>query len=183
MYYFCRQDLFDSRGMIDIVGHTPVTGKYLWTAGEKFAAPVPVQTLKLDTSYGDKFPAFFDTTIPLMSNELIDALQAAGVDNFDCYPMILERDDTGQTYTDYQAVNVVGRIDALDEEQSESDHDEISPRYSKIMIDPAKTHELKCFRLKTGPDLLVIRQEVAEHLSRLSFKALLLQRTEDFDGD
>ena len=93
-FYFLRQNLFATLGMIEITGHTELTGSYSWTAGAKFDTPVPEQTLLLDPAYGTNLPDFFDTTIPVMSPRLIDGLLTAGVDNIEAYPMILRRLDT-----------------------------------------------------------------------------------------
>ena len=36
----------------------------------------------LDPAYGTNFPDFFDTTVPVMSQPLINALHEIGIDNF-----------------------------------------------------------------------------------------------------
>lgn len=184
MFYFLRQDLFDSTNIIELSGHTEETGKYLWTEGARFAEPIPVQTLELDPEYGTEMPDFFDTTIPLMSDRLIKALGAAGVDNFDAYPMILQRTDTGEKRNDYKAVNVIGRIDAIDRVKSDCHEDELGALECRsITIDPKRAGDAICFRLLGGPDLLVIHDQVARELKKQEFVALLIQKTEDYDGD
>jgi len=55
-FYFLRQNLFATLGMIEITGHTELTGSYSWTAGAKFDTPVPEQTLLLDPAYGTNLP-------------------------------------------------------------------------------------------------------------------------------
>lgn len=184
MYYFLRQDLFDATDIIEVVGHTEETGKHLWTAGARFAEPVPPQTLELDADYGTVFPDFFDTTIPLMSERLLEALTAAGVDNFDAYPMVLRRTDTGEEVRNYKAVNFIGRIDALDRDASECEEDVIGALECRsVTVDPARAGDAICFRLLEGPDLLVIHESVATRLRRQPFVAVLIQKTEDYDGD
>jgi hypothetical protein len=185
MYYFCRQNLFEQNQIIEITGHTEVTGAYLWTAGQKFPEPVPRQTLMLNAEYGTNFPAFFDTTIPVMSDELIQAFRDAGIDNFDAYPMILKRQDTGEEYSNYKAVNFIGAIDCIDMDESVFKLNKRGkPRnFRSITINESKTQGAKAFRLAVGPDLLVVNEEVAEKLKPYNFLALLLQKTTDFDGD
>ena len=184
MYYFLRQDLFEATDIIEVVGHTEETGKHLWTAGARFEEPVPVETLELDPDYGTTLPDFFDTTIPLMSERLIEALTAAGVDNFDAYPMILRRTDTGEEYRNYKAVNFIGRIDALDKDASDCREDELGALVCEsVTVDPARAGDAICFRLLDGPDLLVIHERVAKQLRKQRFVAVLIQKTEDYDGD
>lgn len=184
MYYFLRQDLFNADNIIEVVGHTEETGKYLWTAGARFEADVPPQILELDADYGTTLPDFFDTTVPLMSERLLAALTAAGVDNFDAYPMTLRRPDTGEEWRNYMAVNFIGRIDALDRSASDCEEDEIgSLECRSVTVDPGRAGDAICFRLLEGPDLLVIHDRVAQHLRSQRFVALLLQRTQDYSGD
>ena len=185
MFYFCRQDLFEANNIIEIDGHTDVTGEQLWTIGHKFSVPIPSQVLDLDHNYGTDLPAFFDTTIPVMSEELIQAFRDAGVDNFDVYPMVLKRMDTGEEYTSYSAVNFIGSIDCIDMDKSEYelDEDDDPEDFESIVIDESKTHGAKVFRLQVGPGFLVIHKDIADELSKKQFKALLLQKTEDYDGD
>ena len=184
MYYFCRQNIFQANNIIEIVGHTPVTGALLWTAGHKFSQPVPQQVLDLDPHYGTDLPAFFDTTIPVMSNELIQAFREANVDNFDAYPVTLKRIDTQQEFTDYQAVNFLGSLDCVDLEKSKYKLNKRNKpkRFKSVVLDGTKINDMKVFRLLVGPDLLVVHENIAEALDKLNFKALLFQKTEDFDG-
>ena len=184
MYYFLRQDLFDAEDIIEVVGHTEETGKHMWVEGTRFDEPVPVQTLALDPSYGTTMPDFFDTTIPLMSDRLLQAVRETGIDNFDAYPMILRRQDTGEQWRNYSAVNFIGSIDAIDRKKSDC-HRSPAGRLlcESITIDPKAAGDSICFRLKEGPYLLVIHERVADALRKRDFVALLIQKTEDYDGD
>ncbi len=168
--------------MIEIEGHTEETGKYLWTEGHKFPEAIPEQTLILDPEYGTDLPAFFDTTIPVMSNALIGKLRDLGVDNIDCYPVVLKREDSGEEYRDYQMVNFIGCIDAIDYTKVELP-DSAFLYDGSIVINEEKVKGVKAFRLKTPVDLLVISEFVAKGLMESNFKALLLQPTEDYAGD
>ncbi|WP_017808237.1 hypothetical protein [Leptospira alstonii] len=180
-YYFCRQNLFEETETLEISGHTRATGQLFWTAGLKFAKPLSTEVLELNSEYGTEFPAFFDTTVPVMSTELIQAFYDAGVDNFDAYTVVLKRTDTGEKFHNYKAVNFIGCVDALDRTKTRIGKDAFQ-RYYSVAIDRDRALDLKCFRLKEGPSLLVVRQDVAECLQMRNFKALMLQRTEDYDG-
>lgn len=184
MYYFCRQNLFENNNIIEIVGHTDVTGTLLWTAGHKFKRSIPQQILQLNPDYGTELPSFFDTTIPVMSEELIQVFHDSGVDNFDAYPMILKRMDNNEEFHNYKAVNFIGSINCIDLDKSvyELNKRNKPRRFKSIIIDDSKTHGAKVFRLSIGPDLLVIHKDIADQLIKHNFKALLLQKTEDFDG-
>ncbi len=183
MYYFLRQNLFEEQGIIEIVGHTEVTGQYAWTDGARFDTPVPRETLLLDPAYGTKLPDFFDTTIPVMSGRMIDALHDVGIDNFDTYPMLLRRIDTGQEFEGYSAVNFVGAVDAVNLAASKYRLRFGEPYFTgPIVIDPAKTGNLAAFRLSTGPGLVVVEEGPAKQLKSRDLIAVLLQPTEEYDG-
>lgn len=182
VFYFCRQNLFDAGNIIEIDGHTEITGKYLWTDGHKFPESIPEQILILDPGYGTDLPAFFDTTVPVMSCALIDKLNDLGVENIDCYPVVLKREDTGEEYRDYKMVNFVGCLDAID--YSKVDIPDSAFLYDgPVVIDEEKVNGVKAFRLKTPVDLLVVSEDVAKALIEENFKALLLQPTESYAGD
>lgn len=184
MFYFVRQDLLQVHDMIEVVGHTDVTGALFWTMGVKFDNPVPRETLLLDPQYGTQFPDLFDTTIPLMSQRLIDAFHALGVDNFDIYPMLLKRQDTGQEFEGYSAINVLGSVDAVDKASSPHRLRFGKPHFTgSITIDPARTRGLETFRLTYGPDFIVVSERIAKQLQAGNFQALLIQPTTDFDGN
>lgn len=182
-FYFLRQNLFESLGMIEIVGHTEVTGRYSWTMGLAFAEPVAEQTLLLDPAYGENYPDFFDTTIPVMSQKLIADLRDGGVDNIDTYPMVLRRMDNGEETRDYAAVNVVGCVDAVDLDASDYRLRFGKPYFTgAVAMDAARVGEHQAFRLLKGPGFIVVTARVAERLNAGGYRGLLLQPTVDYAG-
>jgi hypothetical protein len=183
MHYFLRQNLFEEQGIIEIVGHTEVTAQYQWTAGIKFDTAVPEETLMLDPAYGTSFPDFFDTTVPVMSQRLIDTLREVGVDNFDVYPMLLRRIDTGEEFEGYSAVNFIGCVDAVDLDSSQHRLRFGKPYFTgPITIDPARTERLLAFRLLKGPGFVVVSEHPANLLRSRDFRAVLLQPTVEYAG-
>lgn len=183
MFYFLRQNLFQTQGMIEISGHTTVTSQYLWTAGVKFDKPMPRETLMLDPAYGTNLPDFFDTTVPVMSESLISGLVDVGIDNFDTYPVVLKRMDTGEEITGYSAVNFIGCLDAVDLANSEYRLRFGKPYFTgRITIDAAKTFGCKAFRLLKGPGFLVVSEKPAEVLRSKNYRSVLLQPTTDYKG-
>lgn len=181
-YYFLRQNLFEETNTIEICGHTSETEIYRWLDGIRINADLPVFTLFLDPVYGETFPDFFDTTIPVMSDKLIATLRSAGVDNIDAYPLILKREDTGEEFYNYFVVNIVGHADALDAEKTIVKGKSFKT-YHRVHINPDLAKGLKCFRLDHGPELIVIHEEIKKKIEPISFVALFIQNTLDYDGD
>jgi hypothetical protein len=185
MFYFVRQDVFnDDLNIIEIVGHTDVTGDHYWTSGTKIEGAIPKETLLLDAAYGTELPDFFDTTIPVASQRLIELLRGAGVDNFDAYPVLLKRQDTGEEFDGYAAINVLGSVDAVDSALSVHRLRFGEPDFTgSIVIDEKKTRGLEFFRLLHGPDFIVASDRVAHVLKEARLPALLLQPTTDYEGN
>jgi hypothetical protein len=183
MFYFARQNLFEELGMMEVVGHTAVTGQFQWISGIRFDRSVPRETLQLDPAYGTNLPDIFDTTIPLFSQRLLQCLHDLAIDNLDAYPMLLRRQDTGELIDDYCAVNVIGCVDAVDLGASVYRHRFGKPYFTgSVAIDAAKCRGLELFRLLNGPGFIVVNERIARALDAAAFKALMLQPTVDYAG-
>lgn len=183
-FFFLRQDLFGDATGIELKGHTDTSAQFNWLDGVKFDRPFPRDTFLLDDAYGSNWPDFFDTTVPVMSSRLIDALRACGVSNLDTYPVVLRHERTGVEQVGYQAVNVIGRVDAIDLARSPHEVRRGKPRFrAAISLEPARTAGLLAFRLLVGPRFIVVTAPVAARLREGRFDSLLLQPTTAFDGD
>ena len=183
MYHFLRQNLFAELDSIEIVGHTEVTAGFHWIDGVRFDRPVPRETLLLDPTYGRSFPDYFDTTVPVMSQRMIDALRSFGVSNLDTYPVLLRNPEDGTERQDYQAVNLVGSVDAVDAAASPHRLRFGKPYYTgAIHIAPTRTAGLGAFRLTRGPGFIVVSDGLAQRIAGAALRAVLLQPTVDYQG-
>ena len=183
MFYFLRQNLFEHQNMIQLVGHTAETAALSWIAGHKFEAELKPQTLMLDPAYGNNFPDFFDSTVPVMSNRLIAFLVNLGIDNIDTYPVVLHNIVSGEDVLDYSAINVIGCINAEKLEGSEYRLSFGEPYFTgTIAIDESKVGDSSFFRTLYGPGFIVISQKIADALKTESWSGILLQPTEDYEG-
>jgi len=179
-YYFLTQDLTKEHDAADLEGNIVVNDDVLWVEGVKFSSPVDVQTLQIDTQYGNTLPDFFDTDVPIMSEKLVRILSEKGIDNIDTYPMKLIWPDGKEEDVKYYAVNVIGCIDAIDLDASEYQEDVMVLRFRKVVIDESKTLGLKCFRLNELENLIVIEKSVAEALESASLNALSIMPVADY---
>ncbi len=183
IFHFLRQNVFDAGPFIEIVGHTPDTADLPWVQGTRFDPPPQPLVLELDPSYGSDFPDFFDTTVPVMSNRLLALLRGLAIDNIDAFPVQLHHPGTGELVTGWQAVNVIGNVDAADLSQSEYRLVLGDPHFTgRIVIDAARTGGLPLFRLENGPGFLVCTVSVAQAVKAAGLKAVLLQPTEAYEG-
>jgi hypothetical protein len=181
MYYFLRQNLFDAKNIIEIAGHTEETGTLNWIAGRPFSSPLGVQELLLDSKYGINLPDYFDTTIPVMSQKLLNFLKDLGVHNFYSYEVILNHKD--KIYKGFSAINVLGCLDGVDLDKSEHRLRFNKPYFTgKIVIDENKINGARFFRLLNGPGFIVVSHDIADSLMKQEWSALMLQPTVDYAG-
>ncbi|MCG8313632.1 MAG: hypothetical protein MI976_10480 [Pseudomonadales bacterium] len=183
MYYFITEDL-DNTSIMNFVGHSEKSGKRLWVSGQKFSEPYPqdVFYVKPCMESGKEMPDFFDSTVPLMSKRMVQAIESLGIDNFDSYPVIIKEQNTENEWHDYLAINIIGLVDAIDREKSDIDEDDDYVFHSTV-IDNSRTHGLYCFRLYRGSDLLVVHEKIAKALIKMNLKGVLIIKTEDYDED
>lgn len=138
-----------------------------------------VQSLSPDTTlrFGlncprDQFPGhFFPGSIPVVSARFVEMLRAAGIDNFQVFPAILEGIG-GAEWHDYFAFNAIGVVDSLD--LAKSDGLEIMPEgedgepslcdFSHPVVDPKKVRGLLMFREARMPPLLIFDDRLEQFL-------------------
>ncbi|HMX43378.1 MAG TPA: hypothetical protein PKB12_06680 [Elusimicrobiota bacterium] len=183
MYYFVRQNLFETLNIIDFNPPASEVTISDWVNVDATVNPAAPLVCELLPEYGSEFADYFDVTLPVMSRRLIAFLKQLGVDNFQQYPVVFKHPTTGREYRDHSAVKFSGVYDAIDRERSEKkiDFGEVCFEGS-IVIDPKRVGELSVFRLKDGPNFLVATERVANALKTQNFKALLLQPTEEYSG-
>ncbi|MFC1610270.1 hypothetical protein ACFL6C_04880 [Myxococcota bacterium] len=120
--------------------------------------------------------------VPVMSDELIGALQQAGVSNLQCFAAELRSNIDGTVWNNYQAVNVIGLIACADLDRSE--YTGIIDRpgewslplmaFEDLKIDPARSRDALLFRLAEDPTVIIVAGGVVE--------SLLAQKSDDAWG-
>jgi hypothetical protein len=183
-YYFLRQDVFGDAEAIEIEGHTPTTGELDWEAGQPFDVAPLGETLVLDAAYGSDMPDYFETTVPVMSARLLAALRDAGVDNIVSYPVRLQRNDTEEPIDGWEAINLIGAVEAMD--LSRTPHRLLFGKpeaTGPVFLSDERTNDLQAFRLVYGPTHIVITARIASKLAQSEFTGVLLQPTNSYDGD
>src|SRR3569833_4355853 len=76
-----------------------------WMNGALITREVPSPvTYAADPSYRGELLAMYNDAIPIMRDDLLEALREAGVDNQQTFPALVT-DVDGRPHTDYKAVN------------------------------------------------------------------------------
>jgi hypothetical protein len=156
-----------------------------WTQGKHMDDPVPGGALALDLSLesGNYRSAIIEGFLTLYHKRFRQALEERGVDNIEYYPVQLRDQNTGKVDEDYFVANILGLIDCVDMGKSKvkmwnsgSGFD-----FQSMVIDEARTHGLKLFRLKDDPTKVIISEEMKENLEQAKILVgVKLIKTEDY---
>lgn len=121
-------------------------------------------------------PEILSSVMPMMRDDLIQAFQEAGVDNLQLFDVTVTDPDSGQVYTNYKAVNIVGCIKAADLSKSEyTQHGNgplIDVDFDKLVIDPKKPRGTLMFRLAESINVMLVHKSVRDHLKTKNFPFL-----------
>lgn len=168
-YYRVEPDIHDLRG---ISGYPQMSDDVSFLAG----VPISVSLGKplvfnVNHPPGERPRHLLGMQIPVVSELLLQAMTAAGVDNFQAFPAVLRNTDTGAQWDGYFAFNVIGLLDAMDLRASK--YTEIMPGndqipalldFEKLAIDGSKTRNLLLFRLLQNPGAMLVHHKVRDQL-------------------
>ena len=118
---------------------------------------------------GAEMPSFLSGSIPLFRNDVVEAMQRAGVDNLELFATVLFDPDDGKSHRSYQAVNILGLIAAADFEQSEAIIHGTGPRlidvdFNSLVLDTTKTHGALLFRLAEAVNGVLVHEKLKRAL-------------------
>ena len=122
---------------------------------------------------GPLLPAYFLGSVPLFSEAFIAALDVAGVDNFQRFAATVYDPDSGQSHTQYQAVNILGLIAAADMDKSIATVYAGGPLldtdFDSLVINDAAAQDIGLFRLAESSNAILIRADVVASLHSQGF--------------
>lgn len=137
-----------------------------WLLGSRFSQPLPNPIkITLDADRGIMLP-MFSAGILLFRDDLIEALHESGVDNLDIYPAELFNPLTGETFTNYKAINIIGVVSAADLSKSKYEahgRPMVDVDFDSLEIDPERANGLLMFRLAEAVSGIVVHESVKAH--------------------
>lgn len=149
-----------------------------WALGRRFQASLPnpiVLELVPVSDFTGEPPDMFDEYMCLMSRTMVRAISAAGADNLDVYPVVLEDRQNGRRF-DYYAVNIVGLVEAADLAQSEWDNLDGEPKldthFDSLVVDESKAAGHLIFRLAEDSSAIIIHDKVKAALEASALSTL-----------
>ncbi len=186
MYY-----VMEARGVSSIVTadfYLDNRFPYSWISGARFSTTPPdplILTWDPEHESGVRLP-LYGAGMVLMSKPLVGALEEAGIDNLDKYPVVI-RSTVGQPDChDYWAVNIIGVISAVDRANSiifdEPDGPLISVMFEKLALDESKIKGQLLFRLAESVGTILVHELIVKHLQSKGGFKLTFINSADYCG-
>jgi len=144
-----------------------------WLSGQlhydSVKIPNPLE-IELDSQYGTGMGDYFDDSLPICSDRMLEALRRAGVDNLVAYEAVLLDPGTGERFEGYWALQIVGRIGAADLDKS----DAVDPlgvghtvvQFHDLVIDEKKILDARLFRMHESASTVLVHEGVKLELEK-----------------
>ncbi|MFK8017515.1 MAG: hypothetical protein AB8G17_18980 [Gammaproteobacteria bacterium] len=128
----------------------------------------------------------FKRKVLLFREDMLKALGKAGVDNLELYPAELTDPTSGDTFSDYKAVNILGLVACADlgksDWQAPSGSAIIDVDFDSLVIDENKTRGLTLFRLAECVSAIMVHESVVEQLHADGIENLDFVEPKDWIG-
>jgi hypothetical protein len=137
-----------------------------WCSGRPLTVPVTAPLVyTLDKNYpGTPKAMYYEKAVPVMRDDVIEALRKAGVDNIEYFDAILENPLTGQPELNYKAFNIIGVVAAADMGASELMGTSSSTigdvDFHALTLDESRTGGLLLFRLAEKLGAIIVHESV-----------------------
>lgn len=178
-----------------------------------FARPCGIWSQWLTAFYGDRLPRFADKDFPvefeldqsepgetpisagyrccpcLFSDELLEVLYKAGVDNLLVFPALLHNrmDEPNVVYKNYKAVAIMGNVDCVDKKRSgQADLGDstglLKGGVDRMYIDEARTQGLLMFRPVPGVGAVIVHERVKKAIEASGLKYFRFYSPSEWGG-
>ena len=165
-FIMCCDDLTPAA----LIEDSPSLPSSPWLNGRPVSGEVPNPLVyTLDPDYpGHLQPLYEAESIPLMRDDLLEALHEVGVDNLELFPAVIRDEEKGVDYNNYKAFNIVGLVSCADMDESKlmgtSDSTMIDIDFEALVIDESRTGGALMFRLAEAVNAIVVHEKVRKHI-------------------
>jgi len=124
---------------------------------------------------------------PVMRTDLLEALQAAGVDNLQTFKAELHDEVNDRIHDNYVAFNVVGLVSAADLGASELMPHQQSARmldtdFASLTIDAERARELPLFRLAENCSAIIVNENVKNEVESRGIPGVVFYADGEWSG-
>jgi hypothetical protein len=159
-----------------------------WRTGEVIAERVPTPLVyTLDADYvGQPKAMYYEEAIPVMRDDVAQALRSAGVDNIQYFDAELRDPSTSKRHTNYKAYNVVGLVACADMEASTlmgtSDSAMGDVDFESLTIDETRTGGALLFRLAENVSAVVVHECVKDAIESAGIRGFVFYGPGEWSG-
>ena|SRR2546425_5903859 len=159
-----------------------------WTFGTPVDDAIHEPLLyRLDPAYPGLLQTLYhEEGVPLMRDDLVEALHEAGVDNLQLFPAVVLDETTGTRHTNYKAFNVVGIVSCADKNQSvlmgTTDSEMIDVDFDRLFIDESKTQGALLFRLAEAVNAIVVHESVRKTIEERGIDGIVFYGPGEWAG-
>ncbi|WP_026179774.1 imm11 family protein [Hahella ganghwensis] len=170
MYYEIRSNIYSDYG---VQKKPSMTSKINFIRGGLIPLP-EFHEFNVEVNYTNDNPPgplVGPTSFPMMNASLIEVLQNCGADNLQLFPVRMINPETNQEWDSHQAVNILGMIDCVDMDQSESFLISGSPNdapplvdFDEIVIKQEAVMGASIFRIPHSPSTIIVHESIINAL-------------------
>lgn len=162
-----------------------------WYHGHKLRIQVPTPLeyeLDPDMASDCKVKAMYgNKAIPVMRNDLLKVLIAAGVNNLELFPARIINQTSGKVYEDYHAFNVVGLVAAANIDESrlmdpESEPTILDTDFESLVIDEQKAHGFHLFRLAESCNAICVSEKIKNAVEKSGIPGMVFYGPGEWSG-
>ncbi len=159
-----------------------------WRDGQPITTPVP-QPLRYQLVAGmPGLPKamYYAEGIPVMRDDLVGALQDAGVDNIQYFDAVLFDPDTQVEHRNFKAYNIIGLVSCADMGASVridgSDSELLDVDFASLVIDESRTGGALLFRLAENVSAIVVHERVKQAIEARGIPGMLFYGPGEWSG-
>jgi hypothetical protein len=158
-----------------------------WYSGQPLSIKIPTPlAYTIDSDRPGNLKAMHEGyDCPLMRNDLIEALQAAGVNNLELFDAVIVDEASKVEHRDHKAFNVVGIVSATDFGSSvvaSADSNLIDVFFESLSIDETKASGFRLFRLAESVTTIIVDERVKNEIEKRAVPGMIFLEPEDWAG-
>lgn len=154
-------------------------------SGKKLERTMEPTIIELAESSGDFRPDMVTYLLPLFSDNFKNILTNLGVDNIDYYPVIFTNHAGEKENTEYWLANILGLIECLDIENSETSTHPLSKKIKiekNFSLDDSLLSGQKIFRIAEERSFIIISEDVKNQLEKQQLSGVRIINTREYEG-
>ena len=158
-----------------------------WQTGALVKNPSDVIVYKTHSTRRGNLKAMYGLSVPIIRQDLLQALLDAGVDNLQLFDAVVRDPVTGAEHTNYRAFNVVGVVMAADMGKSELMHEDtltgVDRDFAHLVLDEGRIRSgLLLFRLAEATNAIVVHEKIKDMIEARNIEGMVFYEPGEWSG-